>query len=321
MNKPLPEADNESVPMRRQILLDGRPMTVREFHRLTQGTRLDEPKFTRRVGLKERHPIEMGFVPIDLSKSRDGRSWYDLRADEYPTVIYTFHEQSPLLLPEGSTYYGLVTRGTCKIGAYGPQHVVDAGMFFCLPGPLTVQPMGNAQGLVIERCQYQGFPQIGGPLEPQGRLKYIDGCSDTLLICPPVVGEPCLNHLHIPPGTNQTPHTHPSQRIGVIVRGSGYCLTPYDGTSEIAFGQMLDEHPDGSCWVKTELREGMGWWIPTGLLHSFHTGEDEFLDVIAWHPDSDFGPRHDDHPMVNRTYVNDVSAREIDRIRTTQIAG
>ena len=26
-----------------------------------------------------------------------------------------------------------------------------------------------------------------------------------------------------------------------------------------------------------------------------------FLDVIAWHPDSDFGPTDQDHPMINRT--------------------
>jgi len=25
--------------------------------------------------------------------------------------------------------------------------------------------------------------------------------------------------------------------------------------------------------------------------------------VIAWHPDSDFGPRDDDHPMINRTLI------------------
>ncbi len=47
---------------------------------------------------------------------------------------------------------------------------------------------------------------------------------------------------------------------------------------------------------------GMGWYIPTGSLHSFFT-RDEALDVVAWHPDSDFGPRDDDHPMINRTVI------------------
>ncbi len=46
----------------------------------------------------------------------------------------------------------------------------------------------------------------------------------------------------------------------------------------------------------------MGWYIPTGCLLSFFT-RDEALDVVAWHPDSDFGPRDDDHPMTNRTVI------------------
>jgi len=28
------------------------------------------------------------------------------------------------------------------------------------------------------------------------------------------------------------------------------------------------------------------------------------MDIIAYHPDSDFGPTDIDHPMLNRTYIN-----------------
>jgi len=62
----------------------------------------------------------------------------------------------------------------------------------------------------------------------------------------------------------------------------------------------------------------MAWYIPTGLLHSFHT-IDESLDVIAWHPDSDFGPTHDEHPMVSRTFVDGVSASSLPEIQTKEI--
>ncbi|NJM12062.1 MAG: cupin domain-containing protein, partial [Synechococcaceae cyanobacterium SM1_2_3] len=103
---------------------------------------------------------------------------------------------------------------------------------------------------------------------------------DTLLICRRV-WRSLFDHLHIPPHTDQTPHTHPSARIGIILKGTGECRTP-NGT-----------YP---------LQPGMGWHIPTGCLHSFFTGE-EALDVVAWHPDSDFGPRDDDHPMINRTVI------------------
>ena len=184
-----------------------------------------------------------------------------------------------LMLPTGATAWGMVTGGQARLSdAESGPFALSAGMFFVLPDGGRLQGGG---GLAISMPGYRGLRQIGGPLEPTGRLRYIDGCSDTLLVCPPRLGEPCLNHLHIPPHTDQTPHTHPSARIGVILRGVGECRTPQG------------VYP---------LRPGMGWYIPTGCLHSFFT-EEEALDVIAWHPDSDFGPRDDDHPMLNRTLI------------------
>lgn len=187
--------------------------------------------------------------------------------------------EKPLTLPPGATAFGMVTTGQTQLrDAETRVFDLNAGMFFVLPDGGVAR---GGSGLVIVWAGYRGLRQIGGPLEATGRLRYIDGCSDTLLVCPPRLGDPCLNHLHIPPRTDQTPHTHPSMRIGVILRGTGECRTP-----------------DGSY----PLEPGMGWYIPTGCLHSFFT-QNEALDVIAWHPDSDFGPRDDDHPMINRTQI------------------
>ena len=69
------------------------------------------------------------------------------------------------------------------------------------------------------------FPFQLGTLERRGRLRYIDGCTDSLLVPPWRLGEACLNHLHIPAGIEQTMHTHPSDRIGVVVRGTGGART------------------------------------------------------------------------------------------------
>jgi hypothetical protein len=55
--------------------------------------------------------------------------------------------------------------------------------------------------------------------------------------------------------------------------------------------------------------------MKTDTLHSFNTEADS-MDVITFHPDSDVGMTDDDHPMVNRTIVDGVSARFIDQIRT-----
>ena len=137
----------------------------------------------------------------------------------------------------------------------------------------------SGRGLAIVVPKYRGLRQVGGPIEPTGRLQYIDGCTDSLVVSPPRKGEPCLNHLHVPPKTNQSAHTHASARIGVIVRGRGRCVTPAGAV---------------------ELRDGLGWYIPPGLKHCFVT-EGESLDVLAWHPDSDYGPTDEDHPMINKT--------------------
>lgn len=187
-----------------------------------------------------------------------------------------------LALPADATHYGMVTAGTVGLESAGDRFRLRAGMFFVVPGAATIaSDPGEGIALVISRDGYAGLRQIGGPIEPVGRLRYIDGCTDTLLVSPPRLGDPCLNHLHLPAHTDQSAHTHPSVRIGAILGGSGECRTG---------GRRIP------------LSAGLGWAIEPGCRHSFAT-ESRTLDVIAWHPDSDFGPTDTDHPMVNRTIL------------------
>ena len=96
-------------------------------------------------------------------------------------------------------------------------------------------------------------------------------------------GDPCLNLLCLPPGTRQTPHVHPSFRAGLIIHGHGWCLANND---------------------RLALDSGRGFVIDAGEEHCFHTDDDTLL-VLAFHPDSDVGPIHEDHPMINRTFPVD----------------
>ena len=214
------------------------------------------------------------FVPLTL----DHGLLLDLTQDAYPTEVYGFHDET-LALPAGATHYGMVVEGGAILHDRDDRFRLRAGMFFVAVGRCQIAAPGG-RGMVISRVGDKGLRQVGGPLEETGRLTYIDGCTDTLLVCPPRLGEPCLNHLHIPPHTAQSAHTHPSERIGVILQGRGECRTG-----------------DGTVYP---LAPGMGWRIPTGSRHSFFT-LGESLDVIAWHPDSDFGPTDENHPMLNRT--------------------
>lgn len=178
---------------------------------------------------------------------------------------------------DGGTVFGCIDRATW-VTMDGDRFLLRAGSWFVAPDGADVI---EGRGLAIIMPRYRGLRQFGGPLERLGRLRYIDGCTDTVLVAPPRRGEACLNHLHIPAGTPQTAHTHPSVRIGIIARGRGECVTG---------------------GVRHALEAGLGWVIPTGVRHAFHTGDDS-LDVMAWHPDSDTGPMDDDHPMINRTIV------------------
>ena len=212
------------------------------------------------------------------------------RQAPFPSVVRIWNRQ-PVAVPTEGTHFGFVTHGPTELSCLAGRFTLDSGMYFRVPGECQLT---GGTGILSTRCDDTGLFCLGGPIEHTGRLRYIDGCSDTLLISPVVCGDPCLNLLYIPAHTRQTAHVHPTLRAGVIVTGTGQCCTP-----------------NGS----TELYPGLAFVIPPDREHSFHTSDDSLL-VVAWHPDSDTGPTHDDHPMVNRTIVDGVPASQISEIRT-----
>lgn len=191
--------------------------------------------------------------------------------------------------------FGFVLTGQNAILRHrGVPYPVPVGSYFVANAEDTELSNPGGRILLIQKPGANVPFMVGGPIEPRGRLRYIDGCTDSLIIPPWRCGEPCLNLLHIPSGTEQTMHTHPSDRIGVVVSGAGQCVTPRGSAS---------------------LVPGTIWRIPAGGLHRFRT-DGLPLQIVAWHPDSDFGPTDDEHPMLNRTLVDGVRAVEIPDIRT-----
>lgn len=217
----------------------------------------------------------------------------NLARDPYPSTVHGWNERE-LQLDYAATHFGIVLDGTATIRTSDRNYEVGQHQYFAVPGPCSIV---GGRGLVCSRSAWRGFFCLGGPAERNGRLRYIDGCSDSLLISPVLKGDPCLNLLRIPRGIDQTAHTHPSHRIGLIVAGHGLCRTN---------GETL------------ELRAGCFFVLPADCLHSFHTPDDE-LRIIVYHPDSDFGPSDDNHPMLNRTIVDGTSASRLDHIRTQDI--
>lgn len=210
----------------------------------------------------------------------------DIGTDDFPSVLVILNEHRVAHLPADATYFGFSIKPcfvdrSVRINHGGVQ--LPAESAFAVRGPATV--IGGS-GFAVARRDYIGFETFVGPIEHAGRLRYIDGCTDSLLISPARFGDPCLNLLYFPQNIKQTSHTHPSNRIGMVISGRGRCVTPH---GEVA------------------LLPGVVFNIPRDSEHCFFTDDDE-MRVVAWHPDSDFGPRDEDHPMLNRTIVNGISA-------------
>ena len=185
-------------------------------------------------------------------------------------------------VPNDGAIFGYVCQGKITVSDFRIQWLLASEQWFALPSGCSVLLGKSSRVLIVQRLKFKGLYAMGGPIEELGRLKYIDGCSDTLLCSPPLLGDPCLNLLHFPGGIDQTAHTHPSTRVGIVARGTGNCITPESVTA---------------------LKPGRIFCIPKDEIHSFQTMSDIPMDIIAYHPDSDWGPTHEDHPMVNRTLV------------------
>lgn len=217
----------------------------------------------------------------------------DLSNNIFPTALLAWNKSILNLASNNfTTHFGFVYGGDAVLKTSSGNFTLREKMYFSCPGPATL--LGDGQGIVVSRMNYRGIFSIGGPIESNGRLLYIDGATDTLLIPPVMKGDPCLNALYFPADINQTQHTHPSIRVGIIISGRGECITE----NEIF-----------------TLEPGQVFVIPANGLHSFRT-TDSPMSVIAFHPDSDYGPTNEVHPMINRTMVDGISASQLEEIRT-----
>lgn len=219
----------------------------------------------------------------------------DFSDGEFPSVVYGFKD-GEISLDKAGTIFGYCWNGAARVNADGRTYYLGKGMYFSIPFSYSLELVGGI-GFFVHRLGYRGLALTGVHDELKGRLKYIDGCSDTLLIAPPLKGDPCFNFLHFPPGIDQTKHTHPSIRAGLIHRGSGWCNTA-TGKEQLSVGKMFILYPDA--------------------IHGFET-DDSDMSLTVFHPDSDFGPTHEEHPMLNRTIVDGVSAKHLTAIQTKEI--
>lgn len=189
-----------------------------------------------------------------------------------------------------STYFGYALRGTTRVCGANIDARLEPGGYFAIAGDARVVVDGLA--VLIRRYGYRGMTSTG-VIEDEGRLAYIDGCSDSVLVPPARAGDPVFNFLHFPPGIEQSVHSHPSIRLGVVARGRGAAFGPKRGGSAA----------DQAEWTEP-LNVGSVFLLEPHEMHAFRTTQSATaMDVIAYHPDSDWGPTDGVHPMLNRTYL------------------
>jgi len=256
---------------------------------------------------------------ISFGKADSGLIFDDSANNVYPIRYYNIINGVGAKLNKDYSYYGYVYSGKVTINRkFLSPLQLDSKMYFTLSDEFSFSTNEIGSCILIEvlnkgyyeESNFKSYATFGGPVEEVGRLKYIDGCTDSLLISPVKKGQPCLNHLHFPEEINQTQHTHPSHRIGIVASGYGECITPFGNlplSPEMIFVIK--------AWDGIEYSTGLdGNSYPIGQ-HAFQTFNAP-MDVIAFHPDSDFGAEDEFHPMINRTIVGGVSANQLKDIMT-----
>lgn len=116
----------------------------------------------------------------------------------------------------------------------------------------------------------------------QGNLSYIDGGTNTTAINPGRLGDPVINYVHFPAHMYQTLHTHPSHRIGLILKGNGRV--------------ELDHNEFFS------VPEGSAFFMRRNTLHNFIC-DDQDVILLVFAPDSGTGPTDEVNPLKIRTYI------------------
>lgn len=200
----------------------------------------------------------------------------------YPSKLSKISKVGRVNFQAYSTTYGIVLHGHLTVRSTGSSYEKQVGPleYFCITDQ-EAELDGTA--VFFTRLGFIGQPTIGGPIETSGRLSYIDNCSDTILVYPPRFGDPSISLLSFPHNITQRFHTHPSIRMGVVVRGKGY--------SELGTGE------------KIQLEPGVAFCVSEREVHRFVTDSKSGLDVISYHPDGEWGPTDQNHTLLNRTHL------------------
>jgi quercetin dioxygenase-like cupin family protein len=132
-------------------------------------------------------------------------------------------------------------------------------------------------GLRLLESRYYVQDKLG-----MGNLSYMDGGTNTTAVNPGRLGDPVINYVFFPAGMQQTLHTHPSHRVGIVIKGKGKV--------DLDNGDFL-------------LQQGDVFFLQRNVLHNFMCPYNEDVVLFVFAPDSGTGPTDEVNPLKIRTYV------------------
>ena len=155
---------------------------------------------------------------------------------------------------------------------------------FCVNSHFTIKCGSGSSAVVVE---YVGLHLLESRYYVQdkldmGNLSYMDGGTNTTAVNPGRLGDPVVNYVHFPAGMYQTLHTHPSHRVGTVLKGNGKI--------ELDNNEMFD------------IKEGDCFFMQRNVLHNFITDQEPVI-LFVFAPDSGTGPTDEVNPLKIRTYV------------------
>ena len=200
----------------------------------------------------------------------------DCEDNRFGTLEVQTWNGGDLKLREDASHFVTVLEGKMSVEAVAIKAVLSDYCYGSFAGAAKLT--GSAHAVVVSCVDYQCMTLFGGPLEAYGRLRHAHGCTTSLLLSPPFLGEPCLSFLNVHAGTHQPPLTHPSIRIGMVVSGHGRCGT---ASEPLVFEK-------GSVFI-----------VPPDTLHSFQTDEAN-IRIVLFQAESVFGPSDTDELLGNQ---------------------
>lgn len=211
-------------------------------------------------------------------------SFIDKIDSAYPSSCHRYNKKINIAqIFENATVFGVCLNKT-KIIYNNSILSLESEAYFSLTitkktKKFIIEP--SEEVVIFVRHGYIGLNQLGLNCESVGRLSYIDDCTDTTLLSPPRFGNPTLNLLSFPKKINQSFHNHPTLRFGVILEGAG----------------VADADEKSYSLKKHNI-----FCIPEKEHHRFRTDK-RIMRLVAFHPDSEFGPKDNNHAMLNSTYL------------------